>query len=682
MSGMELQAPDTDEVMSDAESEGSYNLSRLFTGLDIAVPTDNELQRRRRAQRLAAGHEDSLEMIYNQLSEYEKEIDTSRLRTRQLEIEARTLREVLSKEKAIGKRNKLYLRDAEKRISDLKAAIEENQKKVAQEMQILEAKLKHQTEKTAVYKKFIHSIWADLQEREEQLVEDGENRTRFREKVRDFARRSEEQKLQLRDGIERMEKLMRAPKKTASSRNSPSTGFESRGAWGLLNSGGSNMNARAPSQKPLTWTGPAKAPSQASEETRAVKPVSKPRFNLLERSKYLDRSRADNFTMSPSFSDFTDDSPSMENKRFSFKTASSKERPLALELGLDSRDDLEHWDRSNPPTPQTYPINQFRRFSMDTDSGSTLVGTTGEDDEHNSVDTSSTQLVPRKRIRLTTSSPELGVMEGNDDEATSPSKRTRTNRPPSGEFEFRQVVRGFPAQDSAENHSKQKFTASRGTQVYEDSLRPIPRPRPWKPPGSIIHRYLEDLPFRSFQTQAGWTRQVSLPINPPEEKPSVKKAKKAKKASVKKSTVEESTVEEPTVAVPTTNQGQENISNQAKELLKTLTMPGEWPSKIISEAALKEEEIHPLGHVVDSAIKWVIKVVDERSQELACGIFAIGSLFWLWQGHQLHQEWLTANEVPLAVLVKLRHSPVSMGWTDTVRYEMMKLLNVDRVMLG
>lgn len=675
MSDMELQARDTDEVMSDAESEGSYNLSRLFAGLDIVIPTDNELQRRRRAQRLAAGHEDTLEMIYNQLSEYEKEIDTSHRRTRQLEIEARTLREILSKERGIGKRNKLYIRDAEQRISDLKAALEENQRKAAQERKVLESKLKQQTERTRELMTFIHGIWADLQEREEQLAEDGEDRSRFRAEVRDFARRSEEQKLQLRDGIERMERLMRATNTKTDSRNRP-TGSKSRGAWGLLNSGGSNMSLGAPSEKSLTWTGPVKAPSQAGEGSKAVKPVEKPRFNLLERSKYLDPSRADSYTMSPAFSDFIEDSPLTENKRFSFKTASSEKRPLALELGLDSRDDLEYLDTSNPPTPRTYPTNLSRRVSMDTDSGSTLVGTTGEDDDYNSFGTSSMQLVPRKRIRLTSSDPEAEVIEGNDDEATSPSKRTRTNRPPSGEFEFRQAGREFPPRDSAENNSKQNFTASRATQVYEDSLQPIPRPRPRQPPRSILHRYLEDLPFRSFQTQAEWKRQVSLPISLLEEKPT------GKESTIENPPVEKPTVEQPLVTVPVTNQEQENISKQARELPKTLTMPGEWPSRIISEAALNETEIHPLGHVVDSAIKWVIKVVDERPQELACGIFAIGSLFWLWQGHQLHQEWLSANEVPLAVLVKLRHSSGSMSWTDTIRYEMMKLLNVDRVMLG
>ncbi|KAJ5737572.1 uncharacterized protein N7483_002697 [Penicillium malachiteum] len=692
----------------------------------------------RQAEKEIAAKTEALKKTYDQLAEFEQRIEDWQQKARQLEVEARSLRQKLRKEEQRAEGGELAYQEAEKKISELENASKIQRRRAQDAMKELKARFEDEESKSARLEEFIGGVVTQVNSYKNQMVQDNKDRALFEKSILKITGVYKERSKKISDDMQKMKTILASSQRTLTSKAQrlyfPGLGHGMGYQGPGVVTGGSGLMRGSEWRN---WPNIQGIPVNDNLEQH---------LNRLELPKYL-RPHIDPDSTLPSPSN---DSVAEYSDRWSHSSTMSIHHgqfmnTLDTELGLDSMETSRTSSRLDSVSDHTYLAPDSSRVPQKplqlSDSESDVL-TVDSEDETNPwtwyVHSPPMRPSPRKRMRFSSPensqdqadgmrSTEPGADSGlplddedlTEDRPATPPKKAKITHPKSILVPRRPIIRKLPSR------AEQEFRIQRA-KAAEVWLKARKDPPPTSPPISpeatssasptpakqeeedpwIIHKHLEDLPFRSvdIQTDIEWTADAQTGTEWPErsftravpqavfayhEPPisvrPIRPVLNTRRASKKKQDASKKKQD------ANKKKKDANKESQDKPEWPTALMPGRWPIEDTSEedaGSVTNPEAHVwvwehVGESIEEFKRWIRHLMDERPNELAWGILFMGSLLWVVVSHRTHRQWMDANEVPLDILAKLRNSRMSeIRWTESFDFGVMRLFHHDRTILG
>ncbi|KAJ5626747.1 hypothetical protein N7528_004174 [Penicillium herquei] len=695
---------------------------------NLNVKTERLLQQ---AEREIVHKTEALRKSYDQLAEYEQRVENEQQKAQQLEAEKSNIRLQLEKEQERSKGGELAYEEAEKKITELEKILVKQRERAQDAMKELKARIENEEDKSARLQTFVRDVVTQVNSYKNQMMQDNKDRARFEQTILEITGIHKERSKKILEDMQKMKAMLPSSQGTLTSKGQkllfPELGVNGRGPGSSANvsTGGSGLR-----------TGRLMTGSEGTKEL-AVNGISKgiqvndkpapPNLGLLEMLKtsspYIDPASS---LQSPS-----DDSVAGYSDTWSHPSTMSP-HPGQFRATLDKELDLESMATSRTSSRNASVSDQTYRAPgssgelegpeepPSTDNESDILTVHSCDDEPTPWRVYSPPMRPnpnaRKRMRYSSPDylpvqPDAARSSDSDSDSSflideedleeerpaTPPKKAKITKPKSILRKSRRIPRRFPSREEQEFRLRKQKAEKEWTEAHKDLPPLSPSISPESPEATstttqtqvqqglndrwIMHKHLEDLPFKSadIQTQTEWPEESS-----PRAARRVVFTHAGRVHSVRPHT--------PIRRVSGIRRGSSQPEDQDKPERPTTLMPGRWPLDDTSEedaGSVANPMAHVFGSIddvlssIDEFVQWVKRLIDERPNEMVWGILFMGSLLWVVVSQRSHRLWLDANEVPLDILSKVRNSRMSeISWSESFDFGVMRLFHHDRTVLG
>ncbi|KAJ5716445.1 hypothetical protein N7493_008356 [Penicillium malachiteum] len=689
---------------------------------ELNVKTERLLQQ---AEREIAYKTEALRKSYDQLAEYEQTVEKEQQKSQQMAAEALNTRLQLKKEQERSKGGELAYEEAEKKITELEKASAKQRERAQDAIKELQARIRDEEAKSARLHKFVGDLVTQVNGYKNQMVQDNKDRARFEQSIIEITGLHKERSEKILEDMQKMKAMLPSSQGTLTSKaqqllfpglgvNYPgpaSSANVSTGGSGLMkeSEGTNRLNLKGISRGIQVNDKPATPQLGLLEMLKNGEPQIDPANSLPSPSEDSVTGYSDTWSHSSTMSPHPDrlkntldqelDLESMGTSRTSSRNASVSDQTYRAPGSSGELEELEE-----PEEPDEPPLS---------DDESDMLTVHSWDDEPAPWHVYSPPMRPTARKRMRYSSPDylpvqpdgVGSVDSDTDSSflldeedlteerpATPPKKAKTTNPKSILRRSRRLPRKFPPRSEQEFCIKRGKAAESWTEDHKDSPPLSPSSLPEKtsstPPTQaqqevndrwIMHKHLEDLPFRSadVQTQTEWPEETSPHA-----------ARRAVFTHVERV----HSVRPDTPIRPVSGIRRGSSQDQDKPERPTTLMPGRWPLDDTPEEDAYSVA-NPMAHVfssmndvlssIDEFLQWVKHLIDERQTEVVWGILFMGSLLWVVVSHRSDRKWLDANEVPLDILAKVRNSRMSeIGWSESFDFGVMRLFHHDRTILG